>query len=760
MKLSTRLHIIKSHRIAIVFVAGCFLAWLSLPTASARETLKAPTLDEVLASPRDLWGLAAMREPNGASYEFFEKLLPPLRYVNAAFRHYPIVLSAPNAPVKARLISNGSAINARADLNTWKEVGTPVSFFVGAEQVPFGGKISALDGPRYERGYLPIVRMDYRSGEATYREETFAAIDLPDHAVVCTRFSLKVGKAGSVAARIAAKGPLHAVGNAICDDAGGVLISFDKAWQWNAERQTLTAELSAAGGAALAIATVPLDPKAALDALNYDAQKDKCVATWEALLAGAMHVEVPEPVVNAAWKSTIVGSFLLLNNDRMNYSAGNAYEVMFEAECGDVVRALMLWRINDQARRMIPPLLDYAIPNGLPFHDSAFKLQLLAHYYSLTRDAEFIREQKPRWARSVDLLTRQRDPANGLLPREQYCGDELQKVFSLSMNANAWRGLRDMSLVLEQIGERDEARRIKQTADTLRKAVLAAVDKSERRDVQPPFIPVALFGEEKPYDMLTATRPGTYWNLMIQFVIGSGFFDHGSDRETWMMRYVAERGGLCMGMLRIHQHSGLFANEDGIDDLYGLRYVDALLRRDEPERAIAAFYGKLAQGMTRDTFLSAEGTGLRPLDEFGRAMYLPPTCSGNALFLWPLRSMLVQDYDLDNTGEPKILRLLFATPRRWLEDGKEIIVENAPTAFGEVSIRVKSRLSQGEVLAEIEAPRRNAPDKTLLRIRVPDGWKIVSAMSGGQSLGVDAKGTIDVSALKGRFAVALHVERR
>src|SRR2546430_471110 len=55
-----------------------------------------PTLDQAIASKDDLWGDAAMRQPNGASYEFFEPLLPPLRYVNADFHYYPIVLGAPN----------------------------------------------------------------------------------------------------------------------------------------------------------------------------------------------------------------------------------------------------------------------------------------------------------------------------------------------------------------------------------------------------------------------------------------------------------------------------------------------------------------------------------------------------------------------------------------------------------------------------------------------------------------------------------------
>lgn len=716
-----------------------------------------PSLQQALDSKQDLWGLAAMRQTNGASYEFFKELLPPLRYVNAAFRHYPIVLSAPGAPVKARLISNGSAINALAKLGTWKEVGTPVTFYIGTNQQMFGEDLHRLRGPFYERGYLPIVHLSYENDGTIYEQEAFASTESSstEHGVVFVRFKISGKKEGKISARIDSKVALQISAGAVCNSDGG-LIWFGKDWRWNAATKSL--ETSSAE-VTLAIATTPVFAKVwPFNASDFSTQKKKCIAKWEGILADAMRVEVPEPVVNAAWKSTIVGSFMLLKGDEMNYSAGNQYDVMYEAECGDNVRALLLWNLREDARKMIPPLLDYGINPGLKAHDAAFKLQLLAHYFWETRDAQFVRDQKSRWSKCVEILTHERDAATGLLPREAYCGDEFDKVFSLSANANAWRGLRDFAVVLEQIGDREEAQSIQATANTLREATIAAVDKSERRDVQPPFLPIALFGEEKPYNIITATRRGSYWNLMIPYVIGSGIFA-GDERESSIIRYLEEHGGLCMGMIRFHQHSGLFANEDGLDDLYGLRYVDALLRRDEPERALVSFYGKLAQGMTRETFLSAEGTGLRPLDEFGRPMYLPPTCSGDALFLWQLRSMLVQDYDLDNDGKPETLRLLFATPKRWLENGKEIKVENAPTAFGEVSVHVKSRLNKGEILASIKMPERNAPQKTLFRLRAPEGWKIISARAGAKSLTVDENGTMDISKLPNAFEIRAKVKR-
>src|SRR3982750_1677261 len=98
------------------------LAVLFLPVSS-----RAQTREEVLNSNTDLWGEAALHQPGGPTYEYSEKPLPPLRYVDASFHHYPIVLCAPSNPTKARLISNGSAINALSRSRSWEnEVGKPV----------------------------------------------------------------------------------------------------------------------------------------------------------------------------------------------------------------------------------------------------------------------------------------------------------------------------------------------------------------------------------------------------------------------------------------------------------------------------------------------------------------------------------------------------------------------------------------------------------------------------------------------------------
>jgi hypothetical protein len=215
-----------------------------------------------------------------------------------------------------------------------------------------------------------------------------------------------------------------------------------------------------------------------------------------------------------------------------------------------------------------------------------------------------------------------------------------------------------------------------------------------------------------------------------------------------------------MGLTRCAAANHTFwTGKNRTNPLYGMRYILDTMRRDDVERALVSFYGMLAHGMTRNTFIGAEGASIEPLDEGGRYFYCPPNSSSNGQWLATLRHLLVQDLDEDNDGEPETLRLLFGTPRRWLEDGKSIIVERAPTAFGQVSVRVKSSLNQGSVVAEVQLPERNTPKRTQLRIRLPDGWKVTSATSGSQNLETDSQGTLDISGLKGKQSVRFHVSR-
>ncbi|HEY7308521.1 MAG TPA: hypothetical protein VH643_04065 [Gemmataceae bacterium] len=725
--------------------------------AAEEPAKRLPSVKEMADSRRDVWGEASLCQPDGPSYEFFKDLLPPLRYVNTAFRHYPIVLSAPKARIKARWVSNGSAINARADKKPmWREVGFPVHFHIGDKAEPFGDDLERLDGPRYAEGHLPIVRIAYKRGETTYEQEAFAPVRgaLAEHGAVCVSFTVR-GAAGTIAARIHRDDALTAAEGSVRDSEGHGLVLFDAGWRWDSDMKELRVRLRPGQTAVLVVLTTLLPRPSAVSVTRYDEERKACVEDWRTLLRRGMTLDVPEPIVNNAWRSLVLGNFLIAVGDRMHYSAGNAYDHLYESECGDATRALLLYGFARDARGMVGPLLDFQ-RQTTRFHVAGHKLQLLAHYFWLTRDADFIRAKERAWKPVVDLIRDNRQKSNGLLPPDRYAGDIKQQVISLSSNANCWRGLRDMAAVLADMGEREQAQRLAAEAKEYREAILKAVVKSERRDAQPPFIPIELLGSEQPHNPLTATRRGSYYDLMAPYVLGSGIFASGSERETWMIEYLRRHGGVAMGMIRSTPHQGEFDNQPGVNVLYGLRYMLALLRRDDRGHALAGFYGQLAQAMTRETFIGAEGTRFLHGDRLGRSMYLPPNSASNAMFLTTLRYLLIQDWP--NDGKPDTLRLLYAAPGRWLMDGAVLKVERAPTMFGEMSFRIESRLSRSEVVAHITAPSRR-PDHWSLRLPLPPGWKAMSAKVGESAVTLAEDGSVDLSSRSGRFTLRFQVER-
>ena len=625
--------------ILVLIIASTTPAPGKQPTKSdgTKAACSYPSVDEIIAARTDILGDAAIRQPGGPSYEYFVEAMPPLRYVNTDFRHYPIVLAAPGNGCKARLVSNGSAVNAKAGTSTWRDDGFPVSFFVGQKETAFGGDLEKLDGPRLAEGYLPIVGMNYREGDATYWQEVFVSVApaLADHGVMFVRFSLAAGQEGKVTAKLTPPEPLHLVGRELRDSSDKVFVAIGPNWQWDAAKQTLAAKITPNVGAVLAVCTavIPKSPAGSLDLSSngYDKQRAWCVSAWQELLCRGATLEVPETVVNNAWRAVLAANFMIITGATVNYSAGNVYLHEYITEGSRTVGAFAQFGFTRESQPMILSLLDHSIPKH-KYAVTGWKLRTLAHYYWLTRDAEFIRANHHRWEPLVKLIVDDLDPKTGLTPKDYYASDIPKPVWNLKTNANCWRGLYNMAAMLREMGEPNP--QLEERTKQYRQAIFAAVDKSVHRNFDPPFVPNALLDDvEKPYEALTASSTGSYWCLVANDMLGTGVFGAQPQKAAWILDTLKRRGGVCMGMLRFDQHSKLFANERGVDDNYTTGYALHLLEHDDVERALVCFYGKLAQGFTRDTFVGGEGTSLDPLDKFGRPMYLPPCSAGNAFFL-------------------------------------------------------------------------------------------------------------------------------
>ncbi|MCC7261590.1 MAG: hypothetical protein IT369_03615 [Candidatus Latescibacteria bacterium] len=81
-------------------------------------------------------------------------------------------------------------------------------------------------------------------------------------------------------------------------------------------------------------------------------------------------------------------------------------------------------------------------------------------------------------------------------------------------------------------------------------------------------------------------------------------------------------------------------------------------------------------------------------------------------FMENFRNLLVME-------EGSSLWLARATPRAWLESGRQLSVRNAPTYFGALAYRLLSEVDQGRITATLEIPTRSPIEKLRLRLRHP-----------------------------------------
>ena len=184
-------------------------------------------------------------------------------------------------------------------------------------------------------------------------------------------------------------------GKSLRNEERKVVASYSDGWEFNRARNCLVAWLKPGESVTLTVYTIPSDQ--AVDASTYRQRIDACAKRWEELIASGTTIEVPEPVVNNAWRAALTGSYELLTGDEMRYSQGNQYAKLYIGEGGDAIRAFALYGHCDDATRMMTPQFVYTRKN-LEFHQAAFKLQMMCHYYRLTRTPMFVRSMRPMLA--------------------------------------------------------------------------------------------------------------------------------------------------------------------------------------------------------------------------------------------------------------------------------------------------------------------------------------------------------------------------
>ena len=675
-------------------------------------------------SRTDVWGKRLLDARGGPTYDAAAKLLAPLLYATQRGRKpltasgvYYVPLAYPTAvyaPATFALhVADGSQIISR-------RVGGPsLTIFVGRTgRERYGSCLALTTLATLADGYLPIVETAYTDTSGVrYTQESFAGRTDGARSIVSfvhLTVDATEAKSGAVV-RFAASDPRRL----LVDDRAPVHVARGE-----------TAELYAGW-----VHKLPLLQPVHVNERTYDRARNGVATYWNRRLVDGAQIVVPEERVMNAERAILVQQ--LVQNWR--YSVGNPYEELSFAEALDTAQVMAEYGYPAAADGILRVAID-RLPQRFSSWRAGEVLLGAAVNYDLYRDREALTREIPDLATAVRLLSDRQLPdgeAAGRLQPEPLSSDRPGAVDGVPAQVVAWQGLTAIGRVWSVTGHPDLAARARAVAVPLERALRPAVRNVQVRMADRSlFLPATLTDPARPYPRITATRDGSYWNLVMPYAFASGFFPPASAEAKGILRYLSLHGSRFLGVTRADAHIAYGRiSGDGLGEVYVMNQSRFLADNDQPDQLALSLYGMLADGMTRDTFVSGEAVSLAPIGAtYYRTMYMPPNLGANSSFLETLKLLLVHERR-GPRGAPRGLDLAFSTPRAWLVDGARIEVQRVRTSFGPLSFS----LERTGTTIGIEVSNLKAPEAARLRLRLPAGVRLVRVRLGSRTLTIDRR---------------------
>lgn len=482
-------------------------------------------------------------------------------------------------------------------------------------------------------------------------------------------------------------------------------------------------------------------------ALIEDGQFDQMYAQvsdyWHGMMQNTMQIDVPEEMVNHAYRTWQVNNFLLVQQDklRLTYKTTDApffYEGIFGYAAAMYLNTITTAGYYDEAKRCAGMFLDLQLPDGsitgvnrsnsvIPHQHGAI-LYTISQIYRMGRDKEWFASVAPQLIKGCEWIIYQRSlnkndrnaPDYGLLPAMRSNVDNGNGTQEYCGNAWCWAGMNEVGLALTELGGSfaAEGKRLLKEADDYRKCILTSMDKLTVIKDNVTYIPLDL-ADRKPYEYALTNTKSFYYTMIGSRMLESLIFDKDDPRMEAYTNYFEHFKGIALGLCRHSRSRGFTAHFSGG---YGI----SNLRMGKLDRSLMNFYGMFAYGQARNLYATQEHdnfiSGKNDSWYYARQPHLHSTSE----LLRITNKMLIYQ-------ERNDICLAFGVPKAWLEDGKKIEVKNSQTCFGPVSYCIESNVAGDQIHATVNHASNSSKTPSIkLKLRHPEGKAIVKVEINGQ----------------------------
>jgi hypothetical protein len=490
-------------------------------------------------------------------------------------------------------------------------------------------------------------------------------------------------------------------------------------------------------------------------------------AYWNAVLASAMQVETPDPLLNNVIRSSQVRCLIAARNEAEGariapWIAAMSYGPL-ESEANSVIRGMDFMGHGEFARRGLDFFIHRYNTNGFlttgyTTFGTAWHLWTLGEHYQLYRDTNWLRQVAPEIERVAEWIIGQtektkrtaagdsRPPEYGLMP-PGVLADWNSFAYHYAMNAYYYAALREAGNALAELspsrGSRRKSALIEspaahtsrlalEHAAELRANTLRAYRWTQaqapalplRNGTWIPHYPSQVHGPGKLADFFPGQDAGRSWCYDVEIgahqLAPTGVFDPRDREVERLLDHMEDVQFLADGWFDYPATTNEkdWFNLGGFSKVqpYYTRNCEVFALRDDVKPFVRSYFNTLAAMLNPEV--------LTLWEHFHHSGAWDKTHE-TGYFLHQTRTMLV-------TERGDQLWLAPFVTCNWLKDGQTLSVSNAPTRFGPVSYEIQSHLAEGVVRATIHPPVSKLPGGIVLRLRSPEGSPIRSVRVNGK----------------------------
>jgi len=492
---------------------------------------------------------------------------------------------------------------------------------------------------------------------------------------------------------------------------------------------------------------------------DYKTELEKVRQYWKYFYEKDAILETPDQYVNNFYKAGLWQTLVTADRDfktNMTYAKlSPAWYETFWPNCTMIIAVSLDMRgYHTEAARYLEPFLDWQGVRDPPNMPGVSKegflcppeefcpipwvsnhgniLWALCEHYRMTGDSAWAKQitdivlKACDWIIKQRLITKDNDQGAGLLPGGTVSDDKGSGQY-LCTDAQTYRGLQSAAQFLK-LTCNVRADEIQKAAESYRNDIQKAISTATEHTIR---ITLA-DGQQIPYipSEINHTRPpefnkNDFWPFINYIDVGPmhlidcDVVASNSDIARWIYGFESKyqvatlRNKISISENWVHSifYEGdipaylLHHDVSTIEPFYSPRST-MFFKNDQIAEYVNLFYNQIAAGISHKN--------LSPCENRYGVWFLP---WADAEFHRMLLRMLV--YQQDDK-----LVLLKAIPRSWLEDGKQISVENQPTDYGNISFHVISNIKKGFIEINLDKPEKPVPGGFDIRFRNSKGCKI------------------------------------